>query len=88
MMSLEDFIVQLYPNVTQLPPFVKATKNKQLVRAVGANVAELRTKLCRSQLSRAKLITRFDDRYAVAKYSKSKVWSKIPEGSTLIFKGT
>jgi len=39
-------------------------------------------------LSRAKLITRFDDRYAVAKYSKSRVWSKIPEGSTLIFKGT
>ena len=36
-------------------------------------------------LSRAKLITRFDDRYAVAKFSKSGVWDKIPEGSALIF---
>jgi len=24
----------------------------------------------------------------VAKFSKSKVWSKVPEGSTLIFDGT
>ena len=39
-------------------------------------------------LSRAMLITRFDDRYAEAKFSKSRVWSKVPEGSTLIFKGT
>jgi len=23
------------------------------------------------------------DRYAVAKFSKSRVWSKVPEGSTL-----
>jgi len=40
------------------------------------------------QLLRAKLITRFDDRYTVAKFSKSRVWSKIPEGNTLIFEGT
>jgi len=39
-------------------------------------------------LSPAKLITRFDDRYAMAKFSKSRVWSNVPEGSTLIFKGT
>jgi len=25
---------------------------------------------------------------AVAKFSQSRVWSKIPEGSTLIFEGT
>jgi len=36
-------------------------------------------------LSLAKLITRFGDPYAVAKFSKSKVWDKVPEGSTLIF---
>jgi len=36
-------------------------------------------------LSRAKLVTRFDDRHAVAKFSKSRVRSKVPEGSTLIF---
>ena len=36
-------------------------------------------------LSRAKLITRFDDRYAVAKFSKSGVLDKVPEGSVLIF---
>jgi len=36
-------------------------------------------------LSRAKLITRFDDRYAVAKFSKSGVYDKVPEGSALIF---
>jgi len=36
-------------------------------------------------LSRAKLITRFDHRYAVAKISKSRVWSKVPERSTSIF---
>ena len=35
-------------------------------------------------LSRAKLITRFDDQYAVAKFSKSRVCSKVPKGSTLI----
>ena len=39
-------------------------------------------------LSRAKLITRFDDRYAVAKFYKSRVWSKVPEGSTLVVEGT
>jgi len=38
-----------------------------------------------SLISRAKLVARFDDRYAVAKFSKSSVWSKVPEGSTLIF---
>ena len=36
-------------------------------------------------LSRAKLITRVDDRYAVAKFSSSGVWDKVPEGSALIF---
>ena len=35
------------------------------------------------QLSRAKLIAR-----AVAKYSKSRVWRKVPHGSTLIFGDT
>ena len=39
------------------------------------------------QLFRAKLITRFDGD-TVAKFSKSRVWSKIPEGNTLIFEGT
>jgi len=29
------------------------------------------------------LITRFDDRYAEAKFSKSTVLDKVPEGSTL-----
>jgi len=29
-------------------------------------------------LSRAKLITCSDNRYAVAKFSKSRVWSKVP----------
>jgi len=37
-------------------------------------------------LSRAKLITRFDDRYAVAKFSKSGVYDKVPEGSARIFR--
>jgi len=32
-------------------------------------------------LSRAKLITRFDDRYAVAKFSTSEVWDKVPDES-------
>jgi len=36
-------------------------------------------------LSRAKLITGFDDRYAVAKFSKSGVLDKVPEGSALNF---
>jgi len=36
-------------------------------------------------LSRAKWITRFDDRYAVAKFSKSGVYDKVPEESALIF---
>jgi len=36
-------------------------------------------------LSRAELITHFDDRYAVAKFSKSGVQDKVPEGSALIF---
>ena len=35
-------------------------------------------------LSRAKLTTRFDDRYTEAKFSKSGVWDKVPEGSTLL----
>ena len=35
------------------------------------------------QLSRAKSITRLDARYAVAKFSKSRVWSKVPEGISL-----
>jgi len=46
----------------------------------------------RSSLSRydrspfsSKSITGFDDRYAVAKFSRSGVWDKVPEGSTLIF---
>jgi len=30
------------------------------------------------------LITRFDDQYAVAKFSKSEVSDKVPEGSALI----
>jgi len=30
------------------------------------------------RLSRAKLTARFDDRYAVVKFFKSRVWSKIP----------
>ena len=50
-----------------------------------------RSSLSRSEhrhLSRAKLITRFDDRYAVAIFPKSRVWSKVPEGSTLITEGT
>ena len=38
--------------------------------------------------SRAKLITRFDDRYAVAKFSKSGVQDKAPEGSALILEIT
>jgi len=39
-------------------------------------------------LSRAKLITRFDDRqaYAVATFSKSRVWSKVSEGILLFLK--
>ena len=41
-----------------------------------------------TQLSRAKLIARFDDRYTEAKFSKSEVWDKVPEGSTLIFGDT
>jgi len=36
-------------------------------------------------LSRGELITRFDDRYTKAKFSKSGVWNRVPEGSTLIF---
>ena len=40
------------------------------------------------QISRAKLITSFDDRYAVAKFSKSRVWNKVPERSTLISEDT
>ena len=36
-------------------------------------------------LFQAKLITRFDDRYAVAKFSKSVVEDKVPEGSAIIF---
>ena len=39
-------------------------------------------------LSRAKLITRFDDLLAVAKFSKSGVYKKVSEGSTLIFVDT
>ena len=37
-------------------------------------------------LSQGKLITRFADRYAVAKFSKSRVCSKVAEGSTIILK--
>jgi len=36
-------------------------------------------------LSGAKLITRLDDRYAVAKFFKSRVQDKVPGGSALIF---
>ena len=36
-------------------------------------------------LSLAKLITRVDDRNAVAKFSKSGVQDKVPEGSAVIF---
>ena len=44
-----------------------------------------RSSLSRSELPpcRAKLITRFDDRCAEAKFSKSGVWDKVPEGSSL-----
>jgi len=35
---------------------------------------------------RAELITRFDDRYTVVTFFKSRVWSKGPEGSTLTLK--
>ena len=35
-------------------------------------------------LSRVKSITRFDDRYTDAKFSKFRVWNKVPEGNTLI----
>ena len=37
------------------------------------------------RLSRSKLITGVNDRYDVAKFSKSRVWSKVPEGSTIVF---
>ena len=33
------------------------------------------------------MITHFDDRYAVAKFSKSRVWSKVPDGCNLLFEG-
>jgi len=33
---------------------------------------------------RAKLITRFDDRPIVAKFSKSRVWGKVPEERKLV----
>ena len=33
-------------------------------------------------------ITRFDDRYTEAKFSKFGVWDKVPEGNTLIFGDT
>jgi len=33
-------------------------------------------------------LCRFHDRYAEAKFSRSGVWSKVPEGSTLIFGDT
>ena len=36
-------------------------------------------------LSRAKSITRFDDRYTAEKFSKSEVCDKFPEGSALVF---
>ena len=36
-------------------------------------------------LCRAKSIARFDDRYAVAKFSMSRVSDKVPDGSILIF---
>ena len=35
-------------------------------------------------ICRAKLITRFDDQYAVAKFSKCRLQNKILEGSILI----
>ena len=37
-------------------------------------------------ISGDKLITRFDDRYALAKFSNSGVWDKVPEESTIILK--
>jgi len=37
---------------------------------------------------RAKLITRFNNRPIVEKFSKSRVCGKVPEGCTLIFGGT
>ena len=44
----------------------------------------------RSSLSRSERppfsITRFDDRYAEAKFSKSRVWDKVPEESTLFWR--
>ena len=39
-------------------------------------------------LSRAKSITRFDDRYAEAKFSKSGVWDKVLQWSTINFEDT
>ena len=36
-----------------------------------------------AHLSRAKSITCFDDRYTKAQFSKSGVWDKVLEGSTL-----
>jgi len=40
-----------------------------------------------SLMCRTKLTTRYDERRAVAKVSKSKVWDEVPEGSALIFGG-
>ena len=52
--ELEDFIVQLYPHVTQLArigfDFAKSTKNRQLSRLVVTTVSELRSTMNRGQL--------------------------------------
>ena len=39
-------------------------------------------------LCRAKSITSFDNRYVEVIFSKTGVWNKVPEGSTLIFGDT
>jgi len=52
--QLEDFVVQLYPQITQLSrvgfSFVKSTKSRQLVPVNGATVSEMRVELKRSRL--------------------------------------
>jgi len=52
--GLEDYIIQLYPRVTQLGrtgfQLRKSTKRRQLIPVNGTSVAELRVELGRSQL--------------------------------------
>jgi len=50
----EDFIVQLYPDITQLSrigfSFAKSTKSRQLVPVAGSTISEMRVELKRSRL--------------------------------------